>query len=185
MDIITQKIIDTLISELKNNGITILYKKDLNIISSNIWGAVIRELGNSGVNVVKDKDIIDKAIKKVVEAFICELRDRNIKVVKNMEGSSKYVKPRNFETWIEFWATKANKDIPECGSECGCCGKVQEKFVGGHVIAITDGSQYIYPICESCNSTYGEGKKNDHTFEGLKESLVPFNEDDAECVDHQ
>ena len=96
--------------------------------------------------------------------------------VKHLSGSSKW-KPKEFESWKDFWKSKKNEKEkwPEGKFVCDCCKQEREIFVGAHVID-DKGKKYIYPVCDSCNTTYGEGKKVSPSFYAQKSFLVPFNE---------
>lgn len=94
--------------------------------------------------------------------------------VKHLSGSSKW-EPKEFESWKDFWKSKKGEKWPEGGSVCICCKQERETFVGAHVID-EKGRKYIYPVCDSCNSTYGEGKEESPSFYAQKFLLVPCDE---------
>ena len=55
---------------------------------------------------------------------------------------------------------------------CDCCNKETVDFVGAHVVSIKDSKTYIFPLCRTCNSTYGEGKEGNKTFFARKYLLL-------------
>ncbi|MBQ9435495.1 MAG: hypothetical protein IJU33_05140 [Bacteroidales bacterium] len=109
---------------------------------------------------------------------VVEMRDNIDKFtrlkVKHLSGSSKW-KPKEFESWKDFWLSNKTEDWPKSGTICDCCREKKETFVGGHVIDDKE-KKYIYPVCDSCNSTYGEGKEESPSFYAQKFLLVPFDE---------
>ena len=106
--------------------------------------------------------------------------------VKHMPDSSKY-KPKSFSSWKEFWeaAKKGEMTFPTQKTKCECCGEVVNPgdFVGAHIVSVHNSREmYIYPLCNTCNSTYGEGKKESPVFEVHIDKCVVFKESDAIIV---
>lgn len=108
--------------------------------------------------------------------------------VRHMEGTSKY-EPKDFHTWKEFWEEKNHIfQFPQKSTECPCCKIIKDKddFVGAHIQEVDNpGNQYIYPLCNSCNDRYGEGKEPSPVFEVKKPFCVPFSLSEAKIVHHQ
>ena len=115
-----------------------------------------------------------------MDKFLKQSQSRSIKV-KHMSNTSD-LKPKNFDTWKEFWedAKKGEMTFPKIKETCACCKKLTDPkdFVGAHVKDSND-NMYIYPICNSCNSTYGKGKAPSPEFIVSKEKCVDFNFSDA------
>lgn len=103
--------------------------------------------------------------------------------VKHLKGSSKYA-PKGGGTWKKFWIDKSNgRQFPEDKTKCLSCGNPTnaDKFVGGHVFEVANQNKmYICPVCESCNSTYGKGKKESPKFIVTSDDCVDFTYEDAE-----
>lgn len=95
--------------------------------------------------------------------------------VRHWEGSSKY-EPRDFSTWKEYWESKSGDKFPCETMKCACCKKDTEpkNFVGSHVIDELHNRKYIYPLCETCNDKYGEGKLKSPEFDVKMNKCVPF-----------
>lgn len=107
--------------------------------------------------------------------------------VKHMPDSSKY-KAKKFSSWKEFWedAKKGEMTFPTHRTKCECCGEITnpEDFVGAHIVNVHNSREmYIYPLCNSCNSTYGEGKKESPTFDVHKDMCVVFKVSDADIIE--
>lgn len=129
-----------------------------------------------------EKDM--KALRKQMDWAKKVLSEQNTKkiVVKHLNGSSKYV-PKEVGTWKAFWLKNSNgRQFPEDDTKCLSCGKSKKAtdFVGGHIFAVTDSDKmYICPVCESCNSTYGEGKEPSPEFIVTVDDCVDFTLEDA------
>jgi len=115
-----------------------------------------------------------------MDKFLKQSQSRSIKV-KHMSDTSD-LKPKNFDTWKEFWedAKKGEMTFPNIEEKCACCNKPTDPkdFVGAH-IKDRNGKMYIYPICNSCNSKYGKGKAESPEFSVSKEKCVDFKCSDA------
>lgn len=87
--------------------------------------------------------------------------------VKNVTGSGKHPTSQEGEVWKNHWKKHSSLDWPD---KCQCCGK-EPAEVGGHVTIIgSNNSQYILPMCSSCNGKRGEEFRNIR-----KKYLVPVN----------
>ncbi len=69
--------------------------------------------------------------------------------VKNVPGSSRFPKPRGYNSWLEYWSAHKGYTSPFC-SAYGC---YSTGLVGAHVQKVNsmDLSWYIVPLCKSCN----------------------------------
>ena len=84
-------------------------------------------------------------------------------LVKNVIGSSRFVKPSGYASWLDYWKAITGKNPHFC-SASGC---IKTDLVGAHVQKAysTDQKWYIVPLCSSCN-------QRTDTFE-VYETLVP------------
>ena len=148
---------------------------NINKTTQTLTNAIYRELKNSSIKPI-NMDILKEAVKKVLTAFFSELTNHHIRIVKNMDGSSKYKLEGN-RTWADYWNEKNELKFPNYKHTCDCCNTVQNEFVGGHVVSFLERNIYIYPICKTCNSRY-KGEKSKHLFKAQRKWLVPFNKND-------
>ena len=106
--------------------------------------------------------------------------------VKHMEDSSKY-NPIGFKSWKDFWESKIpNAHFPSKLEKCACCNEdTQPKdFVGAHVVSIENSDKmYIYPLCKTCNDTYGKRKAKSPIFEVKKSLCADFSLSEAK-IEH-
>ena len=96
--------------------------------------------------------------------------------VRHMEGSSKY-KPIGFDSWKSFWESKMpDHHFPSQTEKCACCKKDThpDDFVGAHIVCVDNKKMYIYPLCNSCNVKYGEGRELSPVFEVKKSMCAVF-----------
>lgn len=118
-----------------------------------------------------------------------EIINSSLVKVQHMEGTAVY-QPKDGGTWKHYWETKMrDKSIkfPQYKQECMCCGKETnpEDFVGAHIQEVADKSkQYIYPLCNVCNDTYGINKEPSPYFYVQKEYCVDFVSSEA-TIAHQ
>lgn len=86
--------------------------------------------------------------------------------VKNVNGSSRYVSPQGYDTWLDYWEVKSGKTAWMC-SATNCHKLGRSKLVGAHVRKVdsTDNCWYIVPLCRECNN------RNDEFY--VDETLVP------------
>lgn len=109
-------------------------------------------------------------------------------MVRHMVGTSKY-EPKDFQSWKEYWENKKYPfQFPQKSSDCPCCKNRRDKdeFVGAHIEeADNPQKQYIYPICNSCNDRYGEGKEPSPVFEVKKPFCAPFSISEIKPVRHE
>lgn len=77
--------------------------------------------------------------------------------VKNVNGSSRFVSPAGYNTWLDYWEAKSGKTASRCSAtDCHKIGRWN--LVGAHVKKATgfDNSWYIVPLCRSCNTRTDE-----------------------------
>lgn len=69
--------------------------------------------------------------------------------VKNVIGSSKFPKPRGYNSWLDYWKAKTGESPHYCSADN--CWRTD--LVGAHVQKAYsyDQSWYIVPLCTSCN----------------------------------
>ena len=105
--------------------------------------------------------------------------------VEHMEGSSKY-EPKDGGTWKDYWEKKKSPlTFPTKTTKCECCGEdtAPQDFVGAHIQEVNNkDKRYIYPLCATCNDTYGKGKEKSTTFDVKKEFCVRFLLSEAKIV---
>jgi hypothetical protein len=70
--------------------------------------------------------------------------------VKNVNGSSRFPKPQNYDSWLEYWERQTGKKARSC-SAVGCGARTD--LVGAHVQKAygDDKHYYIVPLCSACN----------------------------------
>ena len=110
---------------------------------------------------------------------------RGVITVKHMENTTQY-SPRNYKTWKEYWEGKSGQHFPTSVGVCACCGKITipKDFVGAHIEEVENHKkQYIYPLCNSCNDRYGEGKEESPEFDVIKSYCVPFLMSETDIVE--
>lgn len=108
-------------------------------------------------------------------------------MAKHMNESSKY-KPIGFNSWKDFWESKVKNNLfPSSVEKCACCKKDTQpnEFVGAHIIQVDTDKMYIYPLCQTCNSTYGEDKEESPIFEVKKSLCADFSLSEARIVHHE
>jgi hypothetical protein len=83
--------------------------------------------------------------------------------VKNVSGSSRFAKPRGYDSWLDYWKAQTGENPYFCTAD-NCLGA---DLVGAHVQKAysDDKSWYIVPLCSACN-------KRTDTF-NVKTTLVP------------
>lgn len=85
------------------------------------------------------------------------MSDNSCVTVKNVIGSGKHPTSQEGDIWKEHWETNSQLPWPK---KCQCCSK-EAAQVGGHVIVVGAGmTQYILPMCRSCNGKPGETFSN-------------------------
>jgi hypothetical protein len=69
--------------------------------------------------------------------------------VKNVNGSSRFLAPLGYSSWLDYWKVQSGKSVLFC-STTTCLGT---DLVGGHVQKgnSTNRNYYIVPLCRSCN----------------------------------
>lgn len=68
--------------------------------------------------------------------------------VKNVEGHFKV--PEEYESWIEYWEDKMERDADHCSRYF--CSHTDD-IVGAHVTKVPyDGNVYLIPLCRTHNS---------------------------------
>ena len=69
--------------------------------------------------------------------------------VKNVSGSSRFPKPKGYDSWLEYWKAHTRLNPYYCSAD-NCLGT---DLVGAHVQKAysDDKSWYIVPLCSSCN----------------------------------
>ncbi len=69
--------------------------------------------------------------------------------VKNVSGSSRFPKPRGYNSWLDYWKAQTGENPYYCSAD-NCWGT---NLVGAHVQKAysNDQSWYIVPLCTSCN----------------------------------
>ena len=86
--------------------------------------------------------------------------------IKNIKGSSKVsAKPKNFDSWLQFWEHFAGQTLTRNKYWiCPACGEsvLGSKFDGCHVQKVnsTDQKWYIVPLCDACNHRIDEPDVN-------------------------
>ena len=77
--------------------------------------------------------------------------------VKNVNGSSRFVSPAGYNTWLDYWEAKSGKTACVC-STTSCYQFGRSNLVGAHVQKVnsTDNKWYIVPLCRGCNNRTGE-----------------------------
>lgn len=109
----------------------------------------------------------------------------NILRVCHMQGSSRY-EPKNGGSWKAYWENKKfPKTFPTKPELCACCAKLTNPcdFVGAHIQeAMNSNKQYIYPLCKTCNDTYGESKEESPIFDVKRDNCVEFLLSEAKVV---
>lgn len=75
--------------------------------------------------------------------------------VKNVNGSSRFPKPADFDSWLDYWEYYKGKLKFDTRYNCPACGEAffRNGFVGAHVhkVSSSDESWYIVPLCRGCN----------------------------------
>lgn len=105
-------------------------------------------------------------------------------LVRHAFNTSKY-KPRNYDSWINFWKNKSNYIIePNEVYDCPCCENPIKgsEFVGAHVKKVVGSNElYITPTCSNCNNPLinTDAKR----FFAKIEYLCPIEEDDFIIVE--
>ena len=69
--------------------------------------------------------------------------------VKNVIGSSRFPKPKGYDSWLDYWEKQMGFKVSYCSaSDC-----IEKATVGGHVQKAYSSDQrwYIVPLSESCN----------------------------------
>ena len=56
-------------------------------------------------------------------------------LVKNVIGSSRFVKPRGYASWLDYWKAITGKNPHFC-SASGC---IKTDLVGAHIVSIKNG----------------------------------------------
>ena len=74
-------------------------------------------------------------------------------LIKNVIGSSRFVKPSGYASWLDYWKAITGKNPYVC-SASGC---LKTDLVGAHVQKANSKDQrwYIVPLCSSCNQRTG------------------------------
>lgn len=74
--------------------------------------------------------------------------------VKNVNGSSRFLAPSGYDSWLDYW----EKQTGEKKSVCGAANCSDGDLVGAHVQKANsiDRSYYITPICRACNQRTDE-----------------------------
>ena len=69
--------------------------------------------------------------------------------VKNVIGSSRFPKPKGYDSWLDYWIAQKGWKPAFCSTN-GC---YRLCAVGAHVQKVygSDKKWYIVPLCESCN----------------------------------
>lgn len=122
-----------------------------------------------------------KDMRKQLDNAYNKLTSNNIIKVKHMKDTAKY-RPAKDRSWKEYWERKSGLQFPTSVRKCACCGKltIPKDFVGAHIEEVNDtNKQYIYPLCNSCNSRYREGNDKSPEFNVIKSYCVPFSLDEA------
>ena len=105
-------------------------------------------------------------------------------LVRHIEDSAKY-RPKDFDSWKDYWEAKSNRKFPNQNTQCECCKETRSpsEFVGAHIEEVSNSTKrYIYPLCEVCNGKYGKGKEKSPEFKVLKSKCVPFLVDESVIV---
>jgi len=83
--------------------------------------------------------------------------------INNVVGSSRFVKPKGYSSWLDYWVTQTRQAV----FFCPACYQSRDALVGAHVQKAYSGDNrwYIVPLCPSCN-------KRTDTF-NVSTTLVP------------
>lgn len=76
--------------------------------------------------------------------------------VKNVSGSSRFAKPRGYNSWLAYWEAQTGCKVNFCSAD-DC---IRKDLVGAHVQKAysNDNHWYIVPLCPSCNQRTGTFK---------------------------
>ena len=103
---------------------------------------------------------------KITKGTADKIREEmNFIDVKNKKEMADKIPLAGFENWLDFWEKMKGKKATKCGVLL-CKGSPD---LGGHVIkAGEESSDYILPMCYSCN------KPKDEAFKVWDNDLVPM-----------
>ena len=75
--------------------------------------------------------------------------------VQNASGTSRFSKPKNFNSWLEYWEHHCWALSIDKLYKCPACGNLfyRQDFDGAHVIKVFSKSRemFIVPLCSGCN----------------------------------
>lgn len=76
--------------------------------------------------------------------------------VKNVNGTSRFKSPANYNNWQEYWEEQSGRTASRC-SAVDCHAHGRSNLVGAHVQKVDsfDHNWYIVPLCKSCNNRIG------------------------------
>jgi len=117
------------------------------------------------------RKIVEESVKRVLESI-----ENETITVKHMEDSAKY-KPRHCTSWKQYYENALGVRFPKNETKCACCGNPTKSkdFVGAHIVEVSNPkNKYIYPLCNTCNATYGKGKEKSPEFKVRKSQCVTF-----------
>lgn len=77
--------------------------------------------------------------------------------VENINGSSRYPKPKGYDSWLDYWEQQTGQILLKTMRyTCPACGKshFRSNFNGAHVRKYysSDNTWHIVPICDGCNN---------------------------------